>query len=171
MDLRDYIRDVPNFPKPPILFRDITPLMGDAAAFRFAIDQLAERCAGMSPDVLVSVEARGFLLAAPLAYRMGKPLAPARKPGKLPAAAHRVEYALEYGDDALEIHADAIAAGQRALIVDDLLATGGTAAAAAALVGRCGGKVAGYAFLVELAGLRGRERLGGAAAVSLVEYP
>ncbi len=170
MDIEAYIRDIPDFPKPPILFRDITPLLGDAAAMRFAIDLLAERCEPLMPDTIVTVESRGFLFAAPMAYRMGKLLVPIRKQGKLPCATHSVTYALEYGEDTLEIHTDAIAAGQRVLIVDDLLATGGTAAAAAELVRRCGGKVAAYAFVIELAALNGRANLDGGEVMSLVTY-
>ncbi len=174
MDLRDHIRDVADFPSEGVLFRDITPLLGDGDAYGAAMRRLAVACEPMTPDVVVSVEARGFLVAAPLACLMGKPLVPVRKPGKLPCATHTISYALEYGEDTLEIHTDAIGAGQRALIVDDLLATGGTASAAAALARKCGGDVAGYAFLIELAALGGRQRLGddlGADnVVALVKY-
>lgn len=170
MQIKSYIRDIPDFPKPGILFRDITPLLGNAEALKFAIDRMQELCESLQPDVLVSVESRGFLFAAPLAYRMGKPLAPVRKQGKLPHDTHGVTYELEYGTDTLEIHRDGIGGGQRALIVDDLLATGGTVAAAAELVRECGCQVAGYAFLIELADLNGRERLGGGEIVSLITY-
>ena len=170
MELKSYIRDIPDFPVPGILFRDITPLLGDAAAMKLAVDRMVEVCERFEPDVIVSVESRGFLFAAPLAYRMGKPLVPVRKPGKLPHETYSASYELEYGTDSLEIHRDAIGSGQRALIVDDLLATGGTVSATAELVRECGGIVAGYAFLVELAGLNGRERLGGADALSLIIY-
>ena len=170
MQLESYIRGIPDFPKPGILFRDITPLLGNAAALKFAIDRMMELCEPMRPDAIVSVESRGFLFAAPLAYRMGKPLVPVRKPGKLPHKKHAVDYDLEYGTDTLEIHKDAIGAGQRALIVDDLLATGGTVAATAELVSLCGAKIAGYAFLVELAELDGRKLLCGDEVVSLITY-
>ena len=170
MQLESYIRGIPDFPKPGILFRDITPLLGDAAALKFAVDRLLAQCEPLRPDAIVSVEARGFLLAAPLAYRMGKPLVPVRKEGKLPHKTHSVSYQLEYGTDTLQIHRDAIGSGQRALIVDDLLATGGTVAAATELVQECGGEVAGYAFLVELADLDGRKQLGGEEIVSLITY-
>ena len=170
MNLKSYIRDIPDFPKPGILFRDITPLLGDAAAMKFAIDRMTEMCESFKADVIVSVESRGFLFAAPLAYQMDKPLVPVRKPGKLPHDTYSATYELEYGTDSLEIHRDAIGAGQRALIVDDLLATGGTVSATGELVRDCGGSVAGYAFLVELAGLNGRERLGGADAWALITY-
>ena len=170
MDLRQYIRDIPDFPKQGVLFRDITPLLGDGRALGYAVDRMAAACERLAPDVVVSVEARGFLFAAPLACRLGKPLVPVRKRGKLPYETHSAAYELEYGTDALEIHTDAISAGQRAVIVDDLLATGGTVSAAAALVRECGGLVAGYAFLIELAALGGRRRLGHAEVVALVRY-
>lgn len=174
MEFREHIRDVADFPSAGVLFRDITPLLGDGRAYGAAMERLAAECAPLTPDVVVSVEARGFLVAAPLACLMGKPLVPVRKPGKLPCATHRVSYELEYGTDTLEIHTDAIGAGQRALIVDDLLATGGTASAAAALARECGGEVAGYAFLIELAALGGRERLGAGLGadkvVTLLQY-
>lgn len=170
MQLKSYIRGIPDFPKPGILFRDITPLLGDADALKFAIDRMQEMCEPLQPDVIVSVESRGFLFAAPLAHRMGKPLAPVRKQGKLPRETHSATYELEYGTDTLEIHRDGIGDGQRALIVDDLLATGGTVSAAEKLVLECGGIVAGYAFLIELADLNGRKRLGGGAIVSLITY-
>ena len=170
MQLESYIRGIPDFPSPGILFRDITPLLGDAAALKFAIDRMLDLCEPMRPDAIVSVESRGFLFAAPLAYRMGKPLVPVRKQGKLPHKKHTVDYDLEYGTDTLEIHEDAIGAGQRALIVDDLLATGGTVAATAELVRACGAEIAGYAFLVELAGLDGRKLLCGEKVVSLITY-
>ena len=170
MQLKSYIRGIPDFPKQGILFRDITPLLNNGPALKFAIDRLIERCEPLQPDAIVSVEARGFLLAAPLAYGMGKPLAPVRKRGKLPYEKYSANYALEYGVDTLEIHRDAIGAGQRALIVDDLLATGGTVSAAAKLVRECGGSVVGYAFLIELADLNGRQRLCDEEVVSLITY-
>ncbi len=170
MQLRSYIREIADFPKSGILFRDITPLLGDAAALKFAVDRLLEMCEPLRPDAIVSVEARGFLFAAPLAYRMGKPLVPVRKPGKLPHETHSTSYGLEYGTDTLEIHRDAIGEATRTLIVDDVLATGGTVSAAAELVRECGGHVAGYAFLIELAELNGRQRLCDGEVVSLITY-
>ena len=170
MQLKSYIRGIPDFPKPGILFRDITPLLGDADALKFAVDRMQELCEPFQPDVIVSVESRGFLFAAPLAYRMNKPLVPIRKHGKLPHMTHTIDYELEYGTDTLEIHKDAIRPGQRALIVDDLLATGGTVSATTALVRLCGARVVGHVFLIELAGLNGRERLGDDEVVSLIIY-
>ena len=169
MDLKRYIRDIPDFPKPGILFRDITPLLKEPAAFRQAVDALARRYGPQDVDVVIGIESRGFLLAAPLAYRLGKMLVPVRKVGKLPFETHRVAYALEYGSDAVEVHTDAISNGQRVLVVDDLLATGGTMAAAARLVERAGGEVAGLAVLVELTELSGRKRLRGYDLFSLIE--
>ena len=170
MELRSYIRDIADFPKTGIMYRDITPLLADADALKFAVDRLLELCEPLRADVIVSVESRGFLFAAPLAYCMGKPLIPVRKPGKLPYKTHSISYQLEYGADTLEIHSDAIGAAQRALIVDDLLATGGTVSAAAELARRCGAQVAGYAFAVELAALGGRARLCHDEVLSLVRY-
>ena len=170
MELRDYIRDILDFPKQGILFRDITPLLADTGAMKFAVDSMLEMCEPMRADVIVSVESRGFLFAAPLAYRMDKPLIPVRKPGKLPYDTYSATYELEYGTDSLEIHRDAIGAGQRALIVDDLLATGGTVSATAELVRECGASVAGYAFVIELAALNGRAQLDDAEIASLITY-
>ncbi|MYE54025.1 MAG: adenine phosphoribosyltransferase [Chloroflexi bacterium] len=170
MDLKPYIREVPDFPKPGILFRDITPLLAETSALNSAIDRMIELCEPLRPDAIVSVEARGFLFAAPLAYRMEKPLVPVRKQGKLPYKTHSASYDLEYGTDTLEIHRDGIGNGQRVLIVDDLLATGGTVSAAAKLVRECGASVAGYAFLIELASLNGRQLLDGGDVVSLIIY-
>lgn len=170
MQLKSYIRTVQDFPVPGISFKDITPLLGDADALQYAVDRMIEQCEPLSPDVIVSVEARGFLLAAPMAYRMGKPLVPVRKQGKLPYEKFSTSYGLEYGTDTLQIHADAIAGGQRALIVDDLLATGGTVSATADLARECGGNIAGYAFLIELAFLHGRSKLHGEDIVSLITY-
>ena len=170
MDLKDYIRDIPDFPAPGILFRDITPLLKDSAAFRDAIDRLADYYESREFDTIVGIDARGFLLAAPLAYRLGKALVPVRKQGKLPFKTHKVTYKLEYGSDAVEVHTDAIANGQRVLIVDDLLATGGTMAATASLVEKTGGRVAGVGVLVELTDLNGRALLGGYDVLSLVKY-
>ena len=170
MNLKEYIRDVPDFPTPGILFKDITPLLKDPAAFREAVDRLERRYASMNLDAIAGIEARGFLLAAPLAYRMDKALVPVRKKGKLPFETHSVTYALEYGSDAVEVHIDAISNGQRVLIVDDVLATGGTLAAAVRLVETTGGQVAGIAVLVELTELNGRGRLRGYDIFPLIEF-
>ena len=170
MDLKSFIRDVPDFPKPGILFKDITPLLKDPAAFEYVIGAFADHFRDRPVDVVVSVEARGFLVAAPLALRMGKPLVPIRKEGKLPAESIRTEYSLEYGTNVVEIHKDGIDAGQRVLIVDDLLATGGTLAAAAHLVEEVGGLVESLAIVVELTELAGRSRLPGHDIFSLVQY-
>jgi adenine phosphoribosyltransferase len=170
MDLKDYVREVPDFPGPGILFKDITPLLKDPGAFRYVIDFFGGHYADRPIDAVVGVEARGFLFAAPLALRLERPLVPVRKEGKLPFETHGVKYALEYGDEVMEVHADAIAPGCRVLIVDDLLATGGTLAAAAMLVEASGGQVEGHAVLIELDHLRGRERLRGYDVLSLVHF-
>ncbi len=170
MDLKDYIRDIPDFPEPGILFRDITPLLASPDAFSHTIEGLAECCGATDFDVVVAIESRGFIFGAPLARELGKPLVPVRKAGKLPANTHSVEYDLEYGSNVLEIHADAIVPGQRALIIDDLLAIGGTLSAAAHLVETCGGVVARLAVVIELTFLDGRSRLAGRDVVSLVQY-
>ena len=159
LDLREYIRDVPDFPEPGILFRDITPLLKDAAALCQAIDWFVERYRDAGLDAVVGIESRGFIFGAPLADRLGVGFVPVRKPGKLPAQIHSEEYVLEYGTDVLEIHQDALADGQRAVIVDDLLATGGTALAAAKLVELTGATVVALGFVIELAELNGRGRL------------
>lgn len=161
MDLRPYIRDVPDFPQPGVLFRDITPLLRAPAAMRHVIDQYETRYRGARIDAIVAIESRGFLFGAPLADRLGLPLVPIRKPGKLPARRMSMEYTLEYGTSQLDIHADALQGGQRALIIDDLLATGGTAHAASKLVELAGGAVTALAFLIELGDLGGRARLAG----------
>lgn len=161
MDLRALIRDVPDFPSPGILFRDITPLLGNPEAFALAVSDLEAHAKRCDPGVIVAIDSRGFLFGGALAERMALPLAPVRKAGKLPAARMSVEYSLEYGQSRLDIHADALVPGTRAYIVDDLLATGGTAAAAAQLVTMLGGEVAGFGFVVELAGLAGRQKLAG----------
>ncbi len=170
MDLKKHIRDIPDFPKPGILFRDITPLLKSADAFRHVVDRLVDYACRRGAEVVVGIEARGFLLAAPVAYRLGLPLVPVRKQGKLPFQTHAVTYALEYGSSAVELHTDAIMAGQRVLVVDDLLATGGTMAAAARLVETSGGKVAGLAVIIELTDLKGRDRLSAFDTFSLVQY-
>jgi len=168
--LHSCIRDVPDFPKPGILFKDITPLLSDPSAFNLCLDAMAECYDGMPLDVIVGIEARGFIFGAALASRMRKSFVPARKPGKLPAAKQRVEYQLEYGSDAIEIHVDAIAPGQRVLVVDDLLATGGTAGATCELVRTLGGVLVGACFVIELTFLSGRERLRPIAVSALVQY-
>ncbi len=170
MNLKDYIRDVQDFPVEGVLFRDITPMLSDPDAFRHAVDGLVGRVDRNGVDVVVGIESRGFLFAAPLAYRLRVPLVPVRKEGKLPFRANRTGYALEYGEGLLEMHVDALSVGDRALIVDDLLATGGTLAAAVRLVEQAGGEVAAAAVVVELTDLGGRERLRGLGVVSLVAY-
>ena len=170
MNLKDYIRDIPDFPQPGILFRDITPLLATPEAFDQTVKALVEVCREPDFDVVVAVESRGFIFGAPLARELGKPLAPVRKVGKLPSHTHSVEYDLEYGSNVLEIHTDAVAPGQRALIVDDLLAIGGTLSAAAQLVEACGGVAARLAVVIELTFLGGRSRLAGHDVVSLIQY-
>lgn len=169
-DLQRAIRDVPNFPKPGIVFRDITPVLLDAELFGRAIGLMAAPYREARVSRVVSIESRGFLLGAPIALELGAGLVPIRKPGKLPAATQRVEYALEYGTDTLEMHHDAIGPEDRVLVVDDVLATGGTAAAAAQLVGATGGAVVGFAFLIELDFLKGRQRLQGRRVEALLHY-
>ena len=170
MDLRDHIRDVPDFPKPGIVFKDITPLLLDPAAFDHVVRALAEHARGLRVDLIVSAEARGFIFGGALARELGVGFVPARKAGKLPHETVSVQYGLEYGLDELHVHADALRGGRRALIHDDVLATGGTAKAKADLVERLGGEVAGCAFVVELGFLRGRETLAGHDVHSLVRY-
>ncbi len=170
MDLKKVIRDIPDFPKPGILFRDITPVLSQPEAFRASVDGLAGLIADAGCDGFAAIESRGFLFAAPLADRQGKGLTILRKPGKLPADTISVSYELEYGTATLEAHRDALAPGTAIMIVDDLLATGGSAAAAGRLVRELGGKVAGYLFLVELGDLGGRDRLTDAPVFSLVKY-
>ncbi len=168
--LRRLIREVPDFPKPGILFKDITTLLRDAGGFRAAVDAVTDPYHDLQPDIVVGIESRGFILGAAVADRLGVGFVPVRKPGKLPWRTTQVTYDLEYGSDTLEIHEDALAAGQRALIVDDLLATGGTAQATVALVKRCGAQVAGLSFLVELTALDGRGRLAGERVVAALQY-
>jgi len=169
--LRGRIRDIADFPRPGIVFRDLTPLLGDHKALRYAVDALADAFEGRPVDKVVGVEARGFIVAAPVAYRLGAGFVPVRKPGKLPWRTESEQYALEYGVDSLEMHADAVAAGDDVLIIDDVIATGGTARATARLVERTGATVTGLGFLVELTYLAGREKLDGYDIVSLVAYP
>jgi adenine phosphoribosyltransferase len=165
------IRDVPDFPKPGILFRDITPMLLDAKLFKQAVREMAEPFKNSRIDRVLAIESRGFILGAPVALALGAALVPARKPGKLPWKRHRVEYELEYGTDAIEVHEDAIGTGHRVLIVDDVLATGGTASAAARAVEKAGGRLIGLSFLIELAVLEGRRKLGKAKVASLLTYP
>jgi adenine phosphoribosyltransferase len=168
--LEDHIRDIPDFPKPGIVFKDITPLFLDPEALRAAVSALADYARSREADYIVSAEARGFVLGGAVAAEVGAGFILARKPGKLPREVSSVEYQLEYGVDALEVHADAVAGGARVLVHDDLLATGGTAEALCGLVEQAGGVVAGCAFVIELAFLRGRERLRGYDVHSLLVY-
>jgi adenine phosphoribosyltransferase len=169
-DLRAFVRDIPDFPRPGILFRDITPLLLDAGALDRAVNGLAELVKTAEIDFVVAAEARGFILGAALARELGAGFVPARKPGKLPAETISAEYTLEYGVDALEVHADALADGARVLVHDDLLATGGTAGALCELVADLGAEIVGCAFLVELSFLDGRRRLAPHDVYSLIEY-
>lgn len=170
MDLTQYIRAIPDFPKPGILFRDITPLLATPAAFREAINQLASHYRGLPIDAVAAAEARGFIFAAPLALELNAAFVPVRKPGKLPYETHTFEYELEYGTDTLQIHVDGVTPGQRVLLVDDLLATGGTIEACCRLVEKAGAKVVGCAFAIELSFLGGRDRIAPHEAFSLVQY-
>ena len=170
MDLKSLIRNIPDFPKPGIVFRDITTLLRHPEGLRYTIDTLAEKCADLGADYIVGMESRGFIFGAPLAYKLNTGFIPVRKPGKLPAAVHSVEYELEYGSDRLEIHQDAIEPGCRILIVDDVIATGGTAGATARLIEQAGCELAGFAFIIELRALQGRDRLPKVPIVTLVDY-
>lgn len=170
MDLKEKIRVIEGFPKPGISFKDITTVLNDGEAFRYTIDKLIDFVKDKNIDVVVGPEARGFLLGAPIAYKLGIGFVPVRKPGKLPYDTLRYEYNLEYGSDSLEIHKDSIKPGQRVLIVDDLLATGGTICSVAKLVEELGGEVVGINFIVELTGLKGREKLEGYNVNSVVQY-
>jgi len=169
MDLRRYVRDVPDFPKPGILFRDITPLLADGPALRWTVDHLAERYRG-SIDVVLGIESRGFIIGAALAYALGVGIAIVRKPGKLPAQTYTATYELEYGSDVLEIHRDAFGHTARVLIVDDLLATGGTASAAIELVERLQGEIVECAVIIELSFLHGRQRVAPHPVYSIIQY-
>ncbi len=168
--LEDWIRDIPDFPQKGVLFKDITPMLQNGAAFHAAIEQLAAHYAGAGIQKVVGVESRGFIFGAPLAYMLNCGFVPVRKFGKLPYKTVNVEYALEYGTNVVEVHTDAIAPGERVLIVDDLLATGGTVLAALELVEKLGGQIAGIAFLVELTFLKGREHLKGHDVFALIKY-
>ena len=170
MELRDYIRDVPDFPKAGILFKDITPLLQNKAAFRYSLDEMTAAYRDAQVDVVVGIESRGFIFGAPLADRLNAGFVIVRKLGKLPAATISAEYALEYGTNTMEMHTDAIKPGQRVLIVDDLLATGGTVGATARLVEQLGGEVLGMLFLLELKFLGGRARLPQYKMITLLDY-
>ena len=170
LDLTQFIRDIPDFPKPGILFRDITPLLGNPAAFREAIGRFADRFRSEKIDSIVAAEARGFIFAAPLAIELGAAFVPVRKPGKLPYDTHSYSYDLEYGSDTLEMHTDAVGHGERVLVLDDLLATGGTVDACCRLLEKSNATIVACAFAIELAGLQGRERLSKYPIFSLVTY-
>ncbi|MDE3226374.1 MAG: adenine phosphoribosyltransferase [Nitrospirota bacterium] len=171
MDYKKLIREVPDFPKPGILFYDITTLLKDAQAFRAVQDELVARYRTQGISKIVGIESRGFILGSPLAYQIGAGFVPVRKPGKLPADTYEVKYNLEYGSNSLAIHRDAIAMGERVLVVDDLLATGGTAAATIHLIRQLGGDIAGMVVLVELTDLKGREKLNGCPLHAMISYP
>jgi adenine phosphoribosyltransferase len=168
--IRKLIRDIPDFPKPGILFRDITPLLSDPIGFQYVIDTLRNRYQSTKLDKIVAIESRGFLFGTPLGYRLGVGVVPLRKPGKLPFETITQSYALEYGEATLEIHKDAVQPGERVLIIDDLLATGGTAAASVSLVRKLGAEVVEVCFVIELAGLNGRSKIEGAPVFSLISY-
>lgn len=170
MDLKKYIRDIPDFPKKGIIFKDITTLLINGEALKYVIDKLAEQYKNDKIDTIVGVESRGFIIGTALAYKMGVGFIPIRKPGKLPYKTIRATYALEYGTDSIEIHEDAIKPSQNILIVDDLLATGGTAGAVVELVSKLGGKIAGIAFVIELTFLNGKDKLPGQKIFSLIQY-
>lgn len=170
MDLKSLIRDIPDFPKPGIMFRDITTLLRNPQGLSYAIDSLAQKCSEMSPDYVVGMESRGFIFGTPLAYKMGVGFVPVRKPGKLPGEVYFAEYELEYGVDRLEMHQDVMTSGSRVLVVDDLIATGGTAAATVKLLEQAGCELVGFAFVIELQALGGRQKLPDVPIVTLVEY-
>ena len=172
MELKSLIRDIPDFPQSGILFRDITTLLNNPQGLRMTIDLLAQKCQSQNllPDYIVGMESRGFIFATPLAYQLNAGFVPVRKPGKLPAPVYSVSYDLEYGTDSLEIHQDAIAPGSKVLIVDDLLATGGTAKATVDLLNKIEAQVIGLAFVIELMALKGREKLPDIPTVNLIEY-
>jgi adenine phosphoribosyltransferase len=170
VDLKSVIRNVKDFPKPGIVFRDITPLLSDPPAFKYAVDKIADFARGRKADLLLAVEARGFTFGAAVAYKLALPLVVVRKPGKLPYKTVSHTYDLEYGTDTLHIHEDAVGRGKRVLIVDDLLATGGTVQACARLVEKLGGSVAGAAFVIELSFLKGRDKLKGYDVYTIVDY-
>ena len=168
--LADHIRDIPDFPQPGVVFRDITPLLADPVAFATTVDAMVDHVGARRVDKVLGIEARGFILAAPVAYRLSAGFVPVRKAGKLPGPVEAQGYQLEYGTDHLEIHNDGLAPGEQVLVVDDVLATGGTAAAAVGLVEKLGASVAGLAFVMELDFLEGRSRLPGREVMSLLHY-
>lgn len=168
--LRSRIRDIPDFPKEGILFKDITPLLADVEAFRACIQLMVERLDGESIHAVIGIESRGFMFGAALADKLGVGFVPVRKPGKLPAATFRAEYDLEYGSDAVEIHQDALGSGDKVVIVDDLIATGGTAKAAAELVAQCGAEVAAFVFVINLVALEGTKKLEPHRVISILDY-
>ncbi len=171
MDLKALIKDIPDFPQPGIIFRDVTTLLQDSAGLQYTVAQLSEQGAALAPDYIAGIESRGFIFGMPVAHQLSKGFVPVRKGGKLPRAVHQVDYALEYGQDRLEVHQDAFSSGSKVLIVDDLLATGGTAAAAAALVQKAGATVVGFCFVIELNDLAGRDNLpADKPVISLVQY-
>ena len=171
MDLKALITDIADFPQPGIIFRDITTLLQDPAGLEHTVSELCAQADTVSPEIIAGIESRGFIFGMPVARQMSQGFVPIRKAGKLPRAVHAVAYALEYGEDRLEIHQDAFASGTKVLIVDDLLATGGTAAAAAELVEKAGGTVAGFSFVIELEDLAGRDKLpDGVPVMSLLTY-
>jgi adenine phosphoribosyltransferase len=170
MDLKSLIRDIPDFPQPGVMFRDITPLLQSPAALHQAVDELCQKLRVYPVDTIVAIESRGFIFGAPVAYKLGVPLVPVRKVGKLPRQTVRVEYALEYGSSVVEMHQDGVVPGKNVAIVDDLLATGGTAAATIGLVEKVRGTVSALVFLIELDYLQGRQRLAGYPIVSLIRY-
>ena len=170
LELMRYVRDIPDFPTKGILFRDITPLLQDGAAFRQAIRMLAARHQGAKPDAVVAIESRGLIVGSALAYELGVGVVPVRKKGKLPHKTYEASYTLEYGRDTLEIHQDGLARGAKVLLVDDLLATGGTMGATIQLIEQCGGRIIELAFLIELTALKGRQRLVPHPVISLIQY-
>lgn len=170
INLREFIRDVPDFPKPGILFRDITPLLKSPQAMEAAVDQLCEPFKDQQIDVIAAAEARGFIFAVPMAVKMNAAFVPVRKPGKLPYETHSLTYDLEYGSDTLELHSDAVASGQKVLILDDLLATGGTVEACCQLIEKCGAEIVGCAFLINLLALGGAQRLANYKVHSVIDY-
>lgn len=172
MDLKSLIRDIPDFPKPGIIFRDITTLLNNPQGLRYTLDTMTQKCveSGLNADYVVGMESRGFIFAPPLAYQLNAGFVPVRKPGKLPAPVHTIEYDLEYGKDKLEIHQDAFTADSKVVIVDDVIATGGTAKATADLLDKIGAQVIAFVFIVELVGLQGRQKLPDVPVISLVEY-
>ena len=171
MDLKALIKDIPDFPQPGIVFRDITTLLQDPEGLHHTITQLSEKGAELNPDFVAGIESRGFIFGMPVAHQLRKGFVPVRKGGKLPRAVHAVEYSLEYGKDRLEVHQDAFEVGRKVLVIDDLLATGGTAAAAAQLIQKAGATVVGFIFVIELNDLAGRDNLpAGIPVISLLQY-